>query len=74
MGWIDNCTNCGQQKEFYGISHKATEGGGVERFRWQHCGSCGMYSREEFTGRVLSIQKEEPPKGLFRTGGGGKDE
>lgn len=65
MSWINNCTVCGQQKEFYGVSHRATESG-VERFRWQFCANCGTYSREEFTGKVLDTQTIEPPKELFK--------
>lgn len=73
------------QLEFYGISRQNTgemvpepiTGKMVpffELFRWQNCTTCGIFTKEDFFGTLLSFQKEVPDKKLFARAKGRDDD
>lgn len=73
MPRLNSCPIDNGQLEFYGISRKGTGKNDpdtgepiFERFRWQQCTTCNMYTREAFHGAILSMHKLEPDKNWFK--------
>lgn len=70
---LNSCPVDNGQLQFVGISRHITgrydEDSGnpiIDHFRWQDCSTCGVYTKEDFFGTILLIQKEAPNEKWFK--------
>lgn len=55
---LNSCPLCGQQLEFFGISHHKAPGRREPvHVRWRECTACGMMHADNFGTRVLATRK-----------------